>query len=50
MISRPMYLGDILWTAAAHNGNVSADLAESKSMILVTNNDIGVKRNATCDL
>lgn len=50
MISRPMYLGDILWTAAAHSGNVSADLAESEGMILVTNNDMRVKTNATCDL
>lgn len=45
-----MYLGDILWTAAAHNGNMSADLTESESVILLTNNDIGVKKNVTCDL
>lgn len=50
MMSRPMYLGDILWTVAAHNGNVSADLAESESVILFSNNDMEVKRNATCDL
>lgn len=45
-----MYLGDILRTAAAHSMNVSRDLAESESMILLANNDMGVKRNATCDL
>lgn len=50
IISRLMYLGDILWTAAAHSMKVNWDLAKSESMIPLTNNDMGVKRNATCDL